>query len=894
MAFEITPNVTVEYDDAGVARHIEHLTEPYTSEQELKPRDLAAEYVSAVGEEYGLKPQTLTGLDEFAPGTVVDQGPALSFAHEKSLMGTTLVSYQQTYLGLPVWEAGVSVVLQDNPSRVTSSHSTLHTDVHATAPLDDAPYLPERIEPENLGQLLGLGHVADLTINRKRPLIYQYDPLQRFDPETLLPHADEGAELHTQPPTLPLPPVPDSIEAGRHYVVAEVLFTVTPPNWPEPVNWRSFIEPETGAVLYLRAFLASVAGDVYLRDPLTKTGDATITPASPAGTLDPLRDSVTLDGLTAPAPGAQQALSGEFVQLLDITAPAVAPPTSAGNFVFSVPTDDFAAVNAYHHCDSTFRMVASMGFSIPGYFDGTTFPVRVDHRATIGNNCPLGNCVNAQAPGNATGNGSDGFRFALEAANQPVGIACDYRVVLHEFGHVLLWDSVHSPNFGFAHSCGDSLAAIINDPGSQAPDRGRTFPWTIIDRRHDRPVATWAWGGPNDLNGYASEQILSTTMFRFYRSIGGDSTDINMRQLASRYSVYLIVRAVGTLATSPVTPTPNATVFATAVQTADIGTTSFEGQPGGAYAKVLRWAFEKQGLYQPVGAPVPVTTEGAPPPIDVYIDDGRNGEYPYEEVFWENQDIWNRQAADGGTTHESPIVNQPNFVYVRVKNRGTDAAENVLVRCYHCKPSTGLAWPNDWQATTTPELPAPAPIAAAGGQVVVGPFEWTPTQIGHECLLATATAPGDLSNIDPASGLPCATGPTPHWRLVPYDNNIGQRNVAPVAGSFYGLIESFKNRRFWVNNPFEKRARIQLNVELPPFLAHRGWTVELPRKGVLLLEGHASRRVRITLRPGKPFKPSDVKGHRMIRIKATVQGHVVGGLSYLVDPKLEASPAERH
>ena len=112
-------------------------------------------------------------------------------------------------------------------------------------------------------------------------------------------------------------------------------------------------------------------------------------------------------------------------------------------------------------------------------------------------------------------------------------------------------------------------------------------------------MTSWAWGGPNDLNGYESEQILSTSLFRFYRSTGGDSPSVNMRRLAARYSTYLIVRGIGSLATSPITATPMATIFATALQTADISTTSFEGQPGGAYAKVMRWAFEKQGMYHP-------------------------------------------------------------------------------------------------------------------------------------------------------------------------------------------------------------------------------------------------------------------------------------------------------
>src|SRR5262249_37691317 len=140
----------------------------------------------------------------------------------------------------------------------------------------------------------------------------------------------------------------------------------------------------------------------------------------------------------------------------------------------------------------------------------------------------------------------------------PVGIACDYRVVLHELGgHGTLYSHVNGPNFGFAHSSGDSFGAVLCDPESKAADRFLTFPWepiTVIARRHDRPVAGgWAWGGVNDLGGYNSEQILCTTHFRIYRAIGGDSTEVPMRHFAARHLPYLIMRAIGTLtpATNP-------------------------------------------------------------------------------------------------------------------------------------------------------------------------------------------------------------------------------------------------------------------------------------------------------------------------------------------------------
>ena len=65
MAFEITPNVTVEYDEQGVARHIEHIAQPYFSpDKDL--RGVAADYVAAVAEEYGLARPMLADVDASA------------------------------------------------------------------------------------------------------------------------------------------------------------------------------------------------------------------------------------------------------------------------------------------------------------------------------------------------------------------------------------------------------------------------------------------------------------------------------------------------------------------------------------------------------------------------------------------------------------------------------------------------------------------------------------------------------------------------------------------------------------------------------------------------------------------------------------------------------------
>ena len=214
---------------------------------------------------------------------------------------------------------------------------------------------------------------------------------------------------------------------------------------------------------------------------------------------------------------------------------------------------------------------------------------------------------------------------------------------------------------------------------------------------------------------------------------------------------YLMLRAVRTL--TPATNPSNAIGFVNAMLTADNVDWASEGHTGGAYGKVIRWAFEKQGLYQPAGAPTPVTIEGAPPAVDVYIDDGRDGEYEYQPVHWDTAAVWNRVNPDGQPGHQEP-AGTTNYAYVKIKNRGTLIANDVIVRGYHCKPSAGLFWPNDLQPMTTPQLAAGSLQPNKGEEKTIGPFSWIPATnaAGHDSMLMIVSDAGDPSNVDNFTG----------------------------------------------------------------------------------------------------------------------------------------------
>lgn len=752
---------------------------------------------------------------------------------------------------------------------------------------------------------------------RGRFWIYRYDADARL-PEGIEPgpvvkesrapavatrRRKSGAEMPDVPEPLPfaIPPVSSKIKDGAWYMVAEITFEVV--SGHDRLVWRALVELETGSILYLRPLSAHVNGHVFERDPITSSGTTTPTSASNNATLNPHRDDVLLQNLD-PAAGGVQALSGAFAEVTQVEGPNIAPPTvaGAGNFSYDVRTNNFASVSGYFHVDRIFRTMQDLGFDVGTYMQNTVFPVPVDIRCFDN--------INAHCVGDGMGGiGHTGYGLmdTTDTVN-PLGRACDPRVHLHEvLGHGILYEAVDSPNMGFVHSAGDSLSFIYFDPDSQCKGVDGTpvgkpgdlrftyVPWhPSLNRRCDRNVADgWAWNGFRDDGQYGSEEILATTLFRFYRSIGGDHPNLGRRQFASRMSMYLILRGIGDL--TPATDPQYARDFAGALMAADALNWTSEGVYGGAYHKVIRWTFEQQGEYQtPLvttgsAADGTITTAGNPPDVDVYIDDGRGGEYPFQHVHWHTTTVWNRRAADGIDAHQEPELGATNYAYVKVKNRGTQTAHNVVVRGYHTKPGAGLNWPADFEALATASIHVGNIAGNNTQEEVVGPFEWTPNlnTYGHDCMLMVVSANGDASNVDNFT----AGETIPEWRLVPNDNNIAQRNVNPVpaGGGERGLIAGLDGVSFFVGNPNPRRSRMSFNVVLPSLLAKLGWQLELVGvdAGFILASG-AKREVFIKLHAGKDFTREEIAGSkdRDIRVDVLADDNLIGGMTYRLDPDL--------
>jgi hypothetical protein len=393
---------------------------------------------------------------------------------------------------------------------------------------------------------------------------------------------------------------------------------------------------------------------------------------------------------------------------------------------------------------------------------------------------------------------------------QYLSVACDPRWAWHEFGHVLNFASTGELELPFAHSAGDALAAIAADPLSElagddleAPIRFVTFPWIEVPgRSHGRTAERgYGWCGRRNLvrldfratleryhHSYFGEQLMSSSLFRLYRSLGGDTRgdsktrkeDEAMRLEASDYCIYLIMRGLSLLGPDTVAPARSPDQLVSALIDADLGTGSWRvaaiwpfnrnqrliQRQGGRVHKVIRWAFERQGLYATDDPRATAEGPGLPPAVDVYIADRRApeekpGDGGYAPVplritgdrRWHAHGDWLRRRGD-------------RRIEVKVANRGTQPARDVTLRAWW-GASTRIDGPVVWHPLQTDDDlqtiagNQPATFRIPLGREVPSKGCW---------FLVSADAPADPANL--ASGMPPPSPARELMELVAHDNNL--------------------------------------------------------------------------------------------------------------------------
>jgi len=201
--------------------------------------------------------------------------------------------------------------------------------------------------------------------------------------------------------------------------------------------------------------------------------------------------------------------------------------------------------------------------------------------------------------------------------------------------------------------------------------------------------------------------------------------------------------------------------------------------------------------------------------IDLYISDctqdfGDEPSFVCEDVVWNSPDIWIRNDLDNITQNQNPIYKsngEPNYIYVRVKNRGCVQSEiNDKLQLHWTKANTSFALPNYWNGTelningvplggsleaiNLPSIEPNGEVILTIPWVVPNPQDYSNfgNEMWHYCLMARI-----ISDNDPMS----YSETEDHFSNVKNNNNIAHKNVtiiAPAQGKINGTIA--------IGNPF--------------------------------------------------------------------------------------------
>jgi hypothetical protein len=516
---------------------------------------------------------------------------------------------------------------------------------------------------------------------------------------------------------------------------------------------RVVVDAVTAALMWVESLSRSVAATVrvFSPDPVSESGNTVLGPTSTATQLDGFRHQEQTEVLAAV--GGAFRLDGDWVRCLEKDPPTFAQPNEASAaFEYrTYPADRrFLSVNAYFWLDRFARHVRTLGVTTLN-----TNMVKIDVDAQAVSGADNSDWNPATPPFIRFGEGG-------------VPDAADVGVIIHEYTHGLFdWlGSNHGGSGSYEHSICDALAAIYRDRfnvnGNRRTD---TFPfdnvnnlWSTVrslnrtERFDDAAFGTYGFDLRNSM--------LGTALWDAYIGMGGESSDANVRAAAGDAMIKTMLEMLLVVPDDTSNGVAHASSMAKGCITADASLT------GGLHSKVLDEAFVDRGLW-------------ARRAIDVYVTDNPadTGDIPSSVPHWTSPDIWVRNGDpaagdDPELGHQAPINGVPNYLYVRVHNRGTQAAaaNTFTLETFRCDPGTGMIWPTHFTSLGTLTITDPIP---AGGAVRVGPFVWTPQIVGHECLLAIVHGADD-----PAISATLTT-PVRHDQLVRFDNNVGQRNVAP-------------------------------------------------------------------------------------------------------------------
>ncbi len=790
--------------------------------------------------------------------------------------GAYSVRLTQTFKGIPV-DASEVVVNMYADGRVTSIYNQYHYDIPKA--LDPKKAKIKADEATRLARALLGRAVEQSTIESSVLIVYQYHRVANHPPKgQSRPGVYERfLELALAPSGAEVPAT--AAGDGQYFLAWDVIAETKNPAG----RWRILVDAMTGGVIQVidLAQYASGTGQVFDPNPIVTSGDTTLRHTSAAATINAQRAAVAMPRLV-PAVAGNLHLDGSYVHMDEVESPTVAEPVSpTGDFNFSFDDTRFLDAMTYFHLDR-FQDFVQTQLGMSNVLN-LSIPVDPQGLSNADNSHYLPPWSN---PRIAFGGGA-----AITASN-PVPDAADAMVVLHEYGHAIQDNVNHgfdNPLDGTGEGFGDFLAAVFYDDKHANPSQTRGFmmSWdsemgtgSWPGRHYDVP---WLFDGAEytgSFDNHIRGQLWCATMFELYRKVGGDSGYPGVKGFARDLAIRLHLMAnFGVPASMSTAPQ-----MGQQVETADSNLGGWR-YANGLHKKVIYDTFRRRHL---AGYPDKA--------VDVYINDGREGGYGslsgndlfgeqlWLDNFWETQDIWVKtspypdattQAAGGPGDHVEPPVGSTAYLYVRVKNRGTNGGGSglVTVKAFHCSPGLGLVWPDAWSPMDTPSINVANILPGSGNGVIVGPFPWTPTEVGHECVLVIAECANDHAVTQDLA----ASDHVPHSDLVPFDNNIAQRNLVPTMSKGKML------RVFDVTNPFPDARMVQLHFRstLP-----RGWAwhTNLPADRQLRLGPLERRRVELVIDQASGSEVTDFSQLFQLAVTGTIDGRVLGGMTFYIAP----------
>lgn len=199
------------------------------------------------------------------------------------------------------------------------------------------------------------------------------------------------------------------------------------------------------------------------------------------------------------------------------------------------------------------------------------------------------------------------------------------------------------------------------------------------------------------------------------------------------------------------------------------------------------------------------------PAGDVWLMDtpADTGAVPSSGNQWEGPDPWNRQTADGMTTHQNPEYGQTNALYATLRNTMATTVRSTSVDFWIAAASVGLIWPDNF--TSVGRLTAPNMTPSEVRQI--GPLLWSPPApipLPHHCMYVRVQSPQDPITF--------AEGPN-IWTNSQNSNNIVYRNM-----DIYDLLSS-KSAGVFLRNVRKETADVDLVIETPEEFLRNGGEV---------------------------------------------------------------------